>query len=150
MPGKLTLYDGPAGSGKSQIVREAQAAGEIDIVADLTQLWAAMTGAERGPDGKYPIRLDTDPVINTGMATYIRNVVVRQGLDSGLSVAVTSGTPGKEVQFAEIAASANAPFTHYRIDPGEAVVRARLADAYGSLDPECDKAINRWYQWFTG
>ena len=32
------------------------------------------------------------------------------------------------------------------IDPGEQVVRRRLADPdTGELDPECDRALLRWY-----
>ena len=32
------------------------------------------------------------------------------------------------------------------IDPGEDVVRARLADDDGNLSAECARAIGRWYQ----
>ena len=32
------------------------------------------------------------------------------------------------------------------VDPGESVVRARLADAVtGILSPACDRAVRRWY-----
>ena len=31
------------------------------------------------------------------------------------------------------------------VDPGEAVVRARLANKSGQLEPECVKAVGRWY-----
>ncbi len=31
------------------------------------------------------------------------------------------------------------------VDPGEAVVRARLANKSGQLEPECVKAIGRWF-----
>ena len=58
----LTLIEGPAGGGKSELLREMLAAGEIDVAADVTALWAATGGAERDPvTGKYPVRLETDP-----------------------------------------------------------------------------------------
>ena len=146
MPGALTLYDGPAGSGKSQAVKEAIESGEIDAVADLTTQWAAMTGAERDPDGNYPDRTALDPVIATGLAAYIRRAVVRQGLRSGLRMAVTSGTPGTAPEYAAIAAELSATFQQRTIDPGETAARARLAGPDGVVSPECDQAIRRWYE----
>ena len=60
----LILIEGPAGGGKSELLRELLAAGEIDVAADVTALWAATGGAERDPvTGKFPIRLETDPVL---------------------------------------------------------------------------------------
>ncbi len=59
----LILVEGAAGSGKSQLTRDMIRAGEVDLVADVTQLWAATGLHERGPDGKYPIRSDGDPAL---------------------------------------------------------------------------------------
>ncbi|MDE2813318.1 MAG: hypothetical protein OXM01_09850, partial [Gemmatimonadota bacterium] len=38
-------------------------AGEVQIVADITELWATIGGYVRGPDGRYPLRLDDDPAL---------------------------------------------------------------------------------------
>ena len=140
----LTLIEGPAGSGKSQIVAEMLAADELDIVADLTAIWAALRGIERGPDGRYPIRTDDDPAIASGLAAYVRTVVVRRGLEKDLDVAVTTGTPDTAVRWSEIAEESGAAFSVLTVDPGEAVVRDRLA-VDGVLSDECAGAIGRWY-----
>ena len=142
---RLTLVEGPAGSGKSQIVAEMLAADELDVVADLTAIWAALRGIERGPDGRYPVRTDDDPAIQSGLAAYVRTVVVRQGLRDDLDVAVTTGTPDTAVRWSEIAEESGAGFAVLTVDPGEAVVRERLT-VDGVLSDECAGAIGRWYR----
>ena len=143
----LVLVEGPAGSGKSQLVEEMLAAGEIDVVADLTALWVAMRGVRRNSDGRYPVRDDDDPTITAGLAAYMRAVVVREGLRQGLDVAVTSGTPDTAVKWSEVARENETPFSVQTVDPGEAVVRQRLAafGEDGELLAECEQAIGRWY-----
>lgn len=139
----LTLVEGPAGSGKSQLVREMLASGEADIQADATALWVALTGAERGPDGKYPIRRADDRAI--ALALYLRRTAVRQALRTGRRVVVTSGTPNMAPEYAEIAQEAQTAFQVRTVDPGREAVESRLSDADGVLAPECDAAIGRWY-----
>ena len=141
----LTLVEGPAGSGKSQILAGMLAAGELDVVADLTALWAALRGIERGPDGRYPIRTAADPAIASGLAAYVRAAVVRQGLRDDLDVGVTTGTPSTATRWSEVAEESGARFAVRTIDPGEAVVRDRLA-VDGVLSDECAGAIGRWYR----
>ena len=63
----LLLVEGPAGSGKSQVVSRMLAAGELDVVADYTALWAALRGIERDNEGKYPVRTDADPAVRSGL-----------------------------------------------------------------------------------
>lgn len=140
----LTLVEGPAGSGKSQHVADMLSAGEVDVLADLTGLWAATRGLERGADGRYPVREDDDPAIRSGLAAYLRAAAVRQGLRQGLRVVVTSGTPDSAPRWAEVAREHGAPFNVVTIDPGEAVVRDRLT-VDGELHPQCEGAIRRWY-----
>ena len=140
----LTLVEGPAGSGKSQLVAEMLAAGEAEIQADLTSLWVATRGVRRGPDGRYPIRDADDPTIRTGLASYLRAAVVRQGLRSGLNVVVTSGTPSTATRWAQVAEELDEDFEVRTVDPGEEVVRDRLA-VDGELPEECERAISRWY-----
>ncbi len=143
--GALTLVEGPAGSGKSQIVARLLEEGEADVQADLTAQWVALTGVRRGPDGRYPIRDANDPTIRTGMAPYMRRTAVRQGARSGLRVVVTSGTPGEADAYRAVADELGVPFNVRTVDPGEAVVRERLADADGVMGAECEAAVGRWY-----
>ena len=58
---ELVLVQGPAGAGKSQLATEMLEAGEIDVLADTTALWVALSGVTRGPDGRLPVRPLTDP-----------------------------------------------------------------------------------------
>ncbi len=140
----LLLVEGPAGSGKSQLVNEMLANGELDIVADYTGLWVALRGVQRGPDGRYPIREDSDPVVTSGLAAYLRAAAVREGLRQGLNVAVTSGTPDTAVKWAEVARETETPFQVRTEDPGESVVRERLS-VDGELPQQCELAVRRWY-----
>ena len=143
----LTLVEGPAGAGKSQLVADMLAAGEVDIQADLTAQWVAMRAIERGPDGRYPIRADSDPTIVGGLAAYMRAVAVREGLRQGLNVAITSGTPNTAVKWSEVAKEHDSPFAVRTIDPGEPTVRARLREVTGdeALSSDCENAVKRWY-----
>ena len=120
------------------------AAGELDVVADLTALWVALRSLERDPSGRYPIREGDDPTIRTGLAAYVRAAVVRQALREDLAVAVTSGTPQMAAKWSRVAEEEGAPFTVRTIDPGEAVVRARL-EVDGLLPEQCEAAVRRWY-----
>ena len=142
----LILVEGPAGSGKSQHVAMMLEARDVDVVADLTALWAATRGIERDPETeRYPIRTDDDPAIRSGLAAYIRAAVVRQALREGLRVVVTSGSPNTATQWADVASEAGVEFRVATVDPGEAVVRERLTED-GVLPDECDRAVRRWYR----
>ena len=140
----LHLVEGPAGGGKSQFVAELVAAGTVQIVADVTRLWAAVGGYERGPDGRYPVRPDNDPPLL--VALYAQTVVVRRALSEGFDVAVTAARPGLAARWRPHADEHAAGLQVTTIDPGEDVVRARLADPEtGELSDPCAKAIGRWY-----
>ena len=136
----LTLIQGPAGGAKSQVAAELLAAGDIDLLADVTALWVALSGVVRGPDGRYPIRSEDDAALV--VALYAQAVVARRGLEAGARVAVTTSRRGQVSRWADVAAAAGADFTVRTVDPGEAVVRARLADPVtGVLSPECGQAV---------
>ena len=141
----LLLVEGPAGAGKSALVDSMLAGGEIDVAADLTQLWAALRGMRRGPDGRFPVRDDSDPAIRSGLASYLKATAVRQALRDGLRVAVTTASPNEATRWAGVAAEAGAPFAVRTVDPGREAARANLADADGTLRPECERALARWY-----
>ena len=139
----LFLIRGPAGAGKSQLVAAMIEAGEITVVADTTSLWASLSGAVRGPDGRYPVRLADDQAL--AVARYVQAVAVRQGLQEGADVAVTTSQRNQIERWRQLADDAGTAFAVRTLDPGESVVRARLADDTGALSAECETAIGRWY-----
>lgn len=146
MPGSLLLVEGPAGSGKSQLVASMLDAGEVDVLADLTALWVALRGVERLPSGRYPIRHDDDPTVRTGLAAQVRATVVRQALRADLRTAVTSGSPRTATRWARVAEEERAAFQVRTVDPGEDVARRHLAEDDGTLSDQCERAVDRWYR----
>ena len=143
MAGSLTLVEGPAGAGKSQEVAAMLASGEAEVSADVTALWAAVSGAQRGPDGRYPVRSDSDSALS--VARVLQAAAVRTGLREGARVAVTTSRRGQGERWAEVAREEDAPFAVRTVDPGEGAVRARLAGPDGLLSAECEAAVGRWY-----
>ena len=141
--GALTLVQGPVASGKSQELDRLKAAGEIDVAADLTSLWAATGLHKRGPSGKYPTRTGDDPSLQLGRI--LKTVAVRQGLQNGMRVAVTTSVRGEEDRWRLEAEEHGAPFEVVTVDPGEDVIRERLAGAGGVIEEECEVAFSRWY-----
>ena len=140
----LYLIEGPAGGGKSQYVAEMLAAGEISILSDVTALWAALGGYQRDPiTGLYPVREDGDPALE--LALYTQAVAVRQGLEMGEDVAVTTSRRNQVSRWRTLAYSIDVDFILRTVDPGEDVVRARLTDGNGNLSDDCRRAIARWY-----
>ena len=126
-------------------MRELLAAGEIDVAADVTALWAAMGGHERGPDGKYPVRLETDPALHT--ARYLQTVTAGFALREGYNVAVTTSQRDQVEKWGAVANRYNAPLSVRTVDPGREIIEARLSDPQtGELDPECVSAVSRWYK----
>ena len=140
----LVLLQGPAGSGKSQVAAEMLESGEVEVLADVTRLWVALSGVERGADGRYPVREDDDPALAT--ARYVQAVAVRRGLEEGADVAATTSRRGQETRWQRLADDAETEFAIRTIDPGEDVVIARLAEPDGALSEPCARAIRRWYR----
>ena len=142
----LYLIEGPAGGGKSGLATEMRAAGEIDLIADTTALWVALTGVRRDPaTGRYPVRPDDDPAL--GAARYLKETAVHHGLRENLNVAVTASERGTAEKWGAIASRYDAPLSVTTVDPGLDVVTDRLADPEtGVLSDECNAAIGRWFR----
>ena len=139
----LHLVEGPAGGGKSQHVAELVEAGTVQVVADVTALWVALSGVTRGPDGRYPVREDDDPALHT--ARYLQAVAVRHALEQGADVAVTTSQRGQAGRWRHV--STRYTLEVSTVDPGREVVRQRLAlPETGELSPECQQAIDRWFR----
>ena len=142
----LEVIAGPAGGGKSQVVEEERTTG--DVVIDFTSLYVAMTGVQRDPaTGRYPERLDGDPRI--GLVSEVRDHAIAAAAERELDGFVTTSDSRPESldRFARLAAGPGVEAAVIRIiDPGEEVVRARLADPVtGQLSSGCESALGRWY-----
>ena len=140
MPG--ILLSGPAGSGKSQVAGDLlREATEPTIQADFQSIVVALLGLVRGPGGKYPVRPDWVLPITE----FTRQAVLTGANSRGLTIIATTsdGSPSRRAALLE---RLGPGATERIIDPGEDVVRARLADGVtGELSGECNKAVARWY-----
>ena len=136
------LLSGPAGAAKSALARRLLAeSSELAAIADFQSVYVALTGDARGPDGRYPLRNDT----LLPLTEYVRRAIITGAVVRDISIIGTNsdGDPGRrETMLARLGAGA----TERIVDPGRAVVSARLADPEtGVLSDECEAAINRWY-----
>lgn len=129
----LGILRGPAGAGKSQELEPGE------LRADLTALWAALFGRERGPDGRYPERSESEAQV----AAYVQAAVVAFAARQGLTGWATTSDSSPEAVERLRERGATGPVR--TVDPGEAVVRRRLAGDEGQLSPQCEAAVRRWY-----
>ena len=129
---------GPASGGKSQWISARLTPGQV--VLDFTRIYVALAGIERGSDGRYPERVAGDPLLpltSAGKAVLLSMAMERQ-LDGFVTSSSRDDVPMLERVTGQPAVV---------IDPGESVVRARLADAVtGELSSECNNALSRWYR----
>ena len=135
------LLSGPAGAGKSAEARRIWLAypGTVAI-ADFQSVYAAISGDQRGPDGRYPLR---DPAL-LPLTEYIRRAIITGATSRQIPIIATN-SDGRHERRAEILGFMG-PDTEERIlDPGYAVVKRRLAEANGVTSNECLTAIDRWY-----
>ena len=140
---ELHLVQGPAGAGKSGVTAEMLSSGEVAVVADVTSLWVALSGVTRGPDGRYPVRLDDDPALH--LARYVRQVAVRRALTLDINIAVTTSSPDQVEKYRALLDDSD-ELRARTVSIPEGVARQRLSDpATGELSKECEEAIARWF-----
>ena len=141
MPG--ILLSGPAGGGKSQLVRDLLRKATVPTVAaDFQSLVVALLLLEREPaTGLYPVR----PEWVLPLAEYARQAIITGATAREISV-ITTNSDGNPERRRSLLARLGPGATERIVDPGIDVVEARLADSgTGELSNECGRAINRWY-----
>ena len=139
------LLSGPAGAGKSQEARRLLAeATEPTIVADFSAIMAALTLAERGPDGKYPVRTSRTEAL-LPIAEYVRRAAISAATERDIAV-ITTSSDGDPERRAFLLGLLGPGAREILINPGRDVVEARLTDPIsGELSEECNQAVNRWF-----
>ena len=144
MPNNV-LISGPAGGGKSDVVRREvdllKASGTPAVAIEFQALYAALTGDVRDPDtGRYP---DRDPDL-LPLVEYTRRAAITGATQKQITV-VASNSDGDPVRRSFLLALLGIGARELVVDPGRAVVEARLA-IDGDLSGECSAAVNRWYR----
>ena len=136
------LISGPAGAAKSaQARRLLREAGEPTIVADFQSLVAALLLLERDSDGRYPLR----PSWVLPLAEYTRRAVITGARNAEIPIIATN-SDGDPERRRFLLSQLGEDSRELIVDPGEAVVAARLANPRtGNLDDPCQQAIRRWY-----
>ena len=133
----ITPVLGPAGAGKSQYIDRERRPG--DVVIDYTLLWAALTMARRGPDGRYPERGDDDPSLP--LVSAVKGFAVAEAVKRELAGYVTSSARS---DIGRLESRTGRPAVI--IDPGREVVEGRLRDPEsGEISAACSVAMGRWY-----
>ncbi len=136
----VDILRGPAGAGKSQWLEENR---NERLVLDITRFWVALGLFERGADGKYPLRRSDDPALR--LARILKAEAIRAAENLGIDAIVT--TSDSSPQEIERLRERGARGQVVTIDPGEGVVRERLADPEtGEVSEDCEEAIGRWYR----
>ena len=127
---------GPVGAGKSQEVDRLRKPG--DILIDFTRLYVALSGAVRGPDGRYPEREDGDPILPlvSAVQSFALSEAVTRELDGFVTTASADKVPGLEQTTGQTATV---------IDPGDDFVITRHYGEKPSITAQCEQALGRWY-----
>ena len=113
-------------------------------MVDFQSLYAALLQLVRLPNGRYPER---DPADDYALAAteYLRRAAITAAQERELYTIVTNsdGSPERRQQLLGLLGD---DATEVVLDPGRAVVEARLANTVtGVLSDQCRTAINRWY-----
>lgn len=137
------LLSGPAGAGKSARAALLLEATENGVIVDFQTILAALLGLRRGPDGRYPPRRRRDSYA-LPLAERLRLTMMAFALRDEINLIVTN-SDGSRQRRQFLLARMGADAVEEVIDPGIAVVRARLAEPDGSLSDQCEEAIGRWY-----
>ena len=137
------LISGPAGAGKTEEARRVlEAATEPMVSADFQTILAALTLLERGPDGRFPPRRESQASWLLPLTEYVRQTIIGAAQERGVDV-VTTNSDGSPERRALLLSRLGPGATETIIDPGIDVVTQRLS-VDGTLSDQCREAIQRW------
>ena len=136
------LLSGPAGAAKSALAWRLLADHPgLAVVADFQAVYAALTLVERDRNGRYPLR--DDRLLPT--VEYVRRAIISGAIAREIDVVATN-SDGDPERRAFLLGQLGDGATERIVDPGRAIVAARLADPQtGELSDECGQALHRWY-----
>ena len=136
------LLSGPAGAAKSALARRLLLENpQLAVIADFQLVYRALTDVERGRDGRYPLRDDR----LLPLTEYVRRAAITGAVERDIQVIATN-SDGDPARRAFLLSQLGTGAVERIVDPGRAVVSARLSDPEtGELSEECGSAIGRWY-----
>ena len=114
------------------------------VAADFQAILAALTLLSRGPDGRYPQRLDSQAAWLLPMTEAIRQTVITFAGERGIDVVATN-SDGSPARRGYLLSRLGQSSIERVIDPGLDIVTERLTGPDGVLSGQCSEAIDRWY-----
>ena len=138
------LLSGPAGAGKTEEARRLlEASTEPMVAADFQTVLAALTLLERGTDGRYPPRRESQASWLLPLTEYLRMAIIGAAQERGVDV-VSTNSDGSPARRALLLSRLGPGATETIIDPGIQIVTERLS-VNGTLSDQCRSAINHWH-----
>ena len=138
------LISGPAGVGKSALARAALAdSTEPAFLLEFQELYAALLGIRRGPDGRYPERNPAHAYV-IPLVEYVRQAALTTADARNLRVIMTN-SDGSPIRRQNLLNRMGPGSTETVVDPGLEAITKQLEDANGLLSEDCRTARDRWY-----
>ena len=138
------LISGPAGAGKTAEARRVlEASTEPMVAADFQTVLAALTLLERGTDGRYPPRRESQAIWLLPLTEYLRMAIIGAAQERGVDV-VSTNSDGSPERRALLLSRLGPGATEIVVDPGIQIVTERLS-VNGTLSEQCRSAIQRWH-----
>ena len=112
------------------------------VSADFQSILAALTLLERGPDGRYPQRRESQASWLLPLTEYVRQTIIGAAQERGVEVVATN-SDGSPERRALLLSRLGPGATEIVVDPGIDVITRRLS-VNGTLSDQCRSAIQRW------
>ena len=113
------------------------------MAADFQSLLAALTLLERGPDGRFPPRRESQASWLLPLTEYLRMAIIGAAQERGVEV-VSTNSDGSPERRALLLSRLGPGAVEQVIDPGLNIVTERLS-VDGTLSDQCREAIQRWH-----